>query len=97
MMPIYWTTSARTDLRAIYAYIARDSSIYARRMMSRIKSKVERLKRFPESGSGVEEWDRDDIREIYVGNYRVIHRVFPDRVEILTVIHGAQRLPRLGI
>lgn len=96
MIPIYWTASARLDLQAIYAYIARDSQVYARRMISRIKTKVGRLRRFPESGSRIEEWDRDDIREIYVANYRVIYRVFSDRVEILAVIHGSQRFSQLG-
>ena len=97
MTAILWTAPAQTDLRAIFAYIARDSRIYAQLMIKLIKTKVQRMRRFPESGTKVEEWNRDDFREIYVGNYRVIHRVLSDRVEILAVVHGAQRLPRLGM
>src|SRR5947209_8208244 len=31
MIPIFWTEQARADLRAVHAYIARDSRVYARR------------------------------------------------------------------
>jgi len=41
----------------------------------------------------VDEWDREDVREILVGNYRVIHRVQQDGVTILAVIHAARQLP----
>ena len=40
----------------------------------------------------VEEWQDPSIREIVYGNYRVIHRVRENVVEILTVIHGARLL-----
>ena len=92
-MTIYWTERARSDLRAIYEYIARDSRLYARRMVSRIKKAVQRLRRFPESGSYVPEWARQDVKEIYVGDYRIIYRLRTDGVEILTAFHGARRLP----
>jgi plasmid stabilization system protein ParE len=61
-------------------------------MVNRIKKAVGRLRRFPESGSWVPEWDRPDIREIFVGDYRIIYRIKPERVEILTVFQGARRL-----
>ena len=95
MTPIRWTESARADLRAIHAYIARDSQLYARRTVERIKLAVGRLRRFPRSGGQVPEWDREDLREIYFGNYRVIYRVRTKQVEILAVIHAARRLPEL--
>jgi toxin ParE1/3/4 len=92
MKTIRWTDSARADLRAIHAYIARDSAVYARRMVERIKKAVERLKRFPGSGARVHEWDRPDLREVLVANYRVIYRLSDSVVQIITVIHGASRL-----
>src|SRR5947209_1547262 len=93
MTPIQWTESARADLRAIYAYIARDSRVYARRHVNRIKRAVERIRRFPESGSVVEEWNRPDVREIFVGDYRIVYRFRTLVIEILAVFHGARRLP----
>jgi toxin ParE1/3/4 len=92
MTTIRWTESARADLRAIHAYIARDSRIYARRMVDRLKKAVDRLRQFPGSGPQVPEWDRPDLREILVGNYRVIYRLGDKSVEILTVIHAASEL-----
>jgi toxin ParE1/3/4 len=91
MTRIRWSASARLDLREIQAYIARDSRVYARRFIDRIKKAVESIPRFPDAGSRVPEWDRDDMREIFVGNYRVIYRADAD-VVIIAVIHAARTL-----
>ena len=40
----------------------------------------------------VPEVGRDEIREIIVQSYRIIYRVLPDEVEILTIHHGARLL-----
>jgi plasmid stabilization system protein ParE len=40
----------------------------------------------------VPELGRDDIREVLRGNYRIIYRILPTRVEILAVYHAAQLL-----
>src|SRR5437667_10850 len=74
MKRIRWTEPARDDLRAIHKYIARDSEIYAQRMVDRILRRVEMLETFPEIGGQVEELGRKDIRELIEGNYRIIYR-----------------------
>ena len=61
-------------------------------MVDRLRKAVERLGQFPGSGTRVHEWNRPDLREIVVGNYRVIYRLNDEIVEILTVIHAARRL-----
>ena len=43
-------------------------------------------------GRAVPEFNDEVIREVIVGNYRVIYRVRADAVEILTVFHGARLL-----
>jgi plasmid stabilization system protein ParE len=91
MRRVRWTKAARADLHQIHAYIARDSKIYAQRFVDRIKAAVEDIQIFPEAGARVLEWDRDDIREIFVGDYRVIYRL-RDGVEIIAAIHGARQL-----
>jgi plasmid stabilization system protein ParE len=51
------------------------------------------------SGRAVPEVDRTDIREVVEPPYRIIYRVLPDRIEVLTVMHGAQilrEIPGLG-
>ena len=92
MTRIRWSHAARADLREIHAHIARDSRVYARRFVERIKVAVENIRLFPEAGARVAEWDRDDIREIYVGSYRVIYRI-REVIEVIAVIHGARQLP----
>jgi plasmid stabilization system protein ParE len=47
----------------------------------------------PLAGRRVPEFGRDDVREVIKRGYRVIYRVFGDRVEIVTVREGHRRLP----
>jgi plasmid stabilization system protein ParE len=39
----------------------------------------------------VPELDRDEIRELLFGEYRVIYRLDPKRIVVLTVRHGRRR------
>jgi len=41
----------------------------------------------------IPEWGDESLREVYVHRYRLMYRVREDRIEILTVIHGARLLP----
>lgn len=91
MTPVVWTEAARTDLREIHAYIARDSEAYAHRFIDRIKKAVENARLFPDAASIVPEHADGDLREIFVGNYRVIFRARRE-MQILNVIHAARRL-----
>jgi plasmid stabilization system protein ParE len=92
-MRVRWTTGARSDLREIRAYIARDSERYAAALVKRIRESAARLGRFPGLGAIVEQWNREDLKEIIVGNYRVVYQFMPREVWIVGVIHAARRLP----
>ena len=81
MVRINWTSQALDDLEAICEFIARDASRYAQLFANRVFEVVERLRDFPLSGRMVSEIGRDDIREIILGNYRVIYRITPDKLE----------------
>ena len=50
MAQVRWTLGARTDLREIVEFIARDSETYATVTADRILSAVERLERNPRLG-----------------------------------------------
>ena len=93
-MRVKWTTYATEDLISIQDHIARDSHQYAVVVVDRILHRAIQLESFPESGSVVPEYNRDDIREIFVHSYRIVHQLRPDEVRILTVCHGANPLPR---
>ena len=76
----------------IRTYIASDSESYADRFLARLIQSVDHIAEFPLSGRIVPESAVENIREIIVGNYRVIYRVDPDKLVVLTVIHGARNI-----
>jgi plasmid stabilization system protein ParE len=92
-MKLLWSAQSVTDLDTIYTYIANDSPIYAQRIIDRIIERGEQLVKFPRSGRHVPEFNRPDIREIFEGRYRIIYRIKPDALEIVTVLHGAMQMP----
>jgi len=92
MAKIKWTPQALEDIEAIANFIARDSTHYAGMFTVKVFDVVERLELFPESGRIVPELNRKEIREVILGNYRIIYRVKGDIVEILTVYHSARLL-----
>lgn len=87
---VYWTRQARADLRAIREHIARNAPATARAYVRKLRSKVGRLKQFPFSGEVVPEIGREDLREVLLGNYRIIYRLSESRVDILAVFHGSR-------
>ena len=50
------------------------------------------LGEFLGSGRIVPEIGQDEIREVIVQNYRIMYRVLPGELEILTVRHGARQV-----
>ena len=94
MAQIAWTERARQDLKEIVEYISRDSKAYAQSFALQIREKVDRLGAFPESGTVIPEDRSGSIRQIVVGNYRVLYRHFKGDVFIFTVVHGARDIER---
>jgi plasmid stabilization system protein ParE len=92
MAILVWSAQSREDLDSIHAFIARDAPLAADRFIARVFKSADRLAAFPFSGAVVPEFKREEIREILCGNYRLIYHAAADRVEILTVYHGARLL-----
>lgn len=91
MVQVTWTQQALEDLRAASLYIAHDSPRYAVIFSSRIVEATARLAVFP--NDIVPELGRPDLRELLVGDYRVIYRLKPNLLaEVIAVSHGMQRL-----
>jgi toxin ParE1/3/4 len=91
---VRWTVGARGDLQAIVSYVSRDSPTYAAALANRILAATELLRRHPRLGRVVPEYGDDTIRELIVGNYRVVHRVRDRRVGIVAVVHGSREILR---
>ena len=87
---IVWSALARTRLREIRDYVARDKPQAAERLAMRIVAMVEALRNHPYLGRvGAE----PGIRELVIAStpYLILYRVQGERVIISTIWHGAQR------
>ncbi len=92
MAEIRWTVQAADDLETIVEYIARDSEHYTSLFAINIVDVIELLSISPKRGRVVPEVLKEEIRETFFGNYRIIYRVRFDLVEILTIYHGSRLL-----
>jgi len=79
-------------LDSIALFIAKDSAHYASLFVMDVLDAVQKLKDFPQSGRMVPEAEDPVIREVILGNYRIVYRTNQELVEILTVYHGARLL-----
>lgn len=92
-MTVFWTRNAKRELRAVYDYIAQNSVRYAQGVVDRITRRTKQLSTMPYLGARVPEYDEETIRELVEQSYRIIYRVRADRVDIVSVVHGARPLP----
>ncbi len=92
MVKLRWTQQALDDIEVITDYIAKDSSFYAKMFAKKVFDSVDRIEIFPESGRIVPEINCNNIREILLGNYRIIYRIKTNVIEIITVYHSSRLL-----
>ena len=92
MVEIRWTEQAAEDLEAIAEFIASDSPHYASIFCIDVLAAVERLTTFPDLGRIVPEMSNSTVRELILGNYRIIYRRHSEAAEILTVYHSSRLL-----
>ena len=90
MVRVTWTDPAVEDLEDIRRHIRRASAGIADSVAERIVEASVRLGDFPLSGRIVPEVERQDIREVIHGRYRIMYHVRPDEVQVIAVIHGAR-------
>ncbi len=98
-MKLIWSPFAHQRINEIADYIATDNLEAADKWVNSIYDNVRRLMDFPESGRVVPEVGKDEIREIFFGDYRIIYGIEKKQIKIFTVRHGKQILPTedLGI
>lgn len=87
-MKIVWSPNSIKKLEQIGDYIALDSPGNARKFIDKIISSVERLKKFPLSGSNVPE--SPNLKQVVVQGYRIIYRPTDKSIDIITVLSPAQ-------
>jgi plasmid stabilization system protein ParE len=89
---LIWSATALADVEAIAAFVARDSERYASAVVERMLEAAASLSELSERGRVVPETAEESIREVFVYSWRVIYRVQPSTVTILTVVHQKQLL-----
>jgi toxin ParE1/3/4 len=94
---VKWAIPARDDLRAIFEYIALDSTFYAKKVIHEIVDRGSRIMDMPEVGRIVPEVNGQNVREVFVYSYRIIYQSSPDQITILAVIHGGRNITALDI
>jgi plasmid stabilization system protein ParE len=93
-MRVVWTDRAKARLCQIHAYIAQDQPLNAERVVDRLTRRVGQLAAHPQSGRIVEQYQRDDLRELIEAPYRIIYLILSDRIDIVTVRDSRRVLPR---
>lgn len=92
MAEIKWTLQALDDLESICLFIGRDSPNAAAVFAQRAFRATDPLVNSPRLGKVLPELEIENIREIILGNYRLIYQIQDERVQVLTVHHGARLL-----
>ena len=92
-MRIEWAPQALEDLASLYAFIAQDNPLAARRMVQRIVEAVETL--LPEHPHIGRAGRVPGTRELAIADtpYVVPYRVHHSVLQVLAVHHGARRWP----
>jgi len=81
---IIWSPLSVERLEEIYKYISNDNDSAAKLFLDKIFEKVESLTEYPQRGRKVPEVNREEIREVFLGEYRIIYRVAKNKIIILT-------------
>jgi toxin ParE1/3/4 len=92
-MKIYWSPLAVERLNEIYEYITTENIFAAQNFIENLLNKVETLVSNSERGRKVPESNRNDIREIFEGEYRIVYRLESKNIFILTIRNFKQLLP----
>ena len=92
-MKISWSPLAVERLEDIFEYISKDNLSAAQKLVEKIFEKVETLSINPTRGRKVPEANREEIREVFEGEYRIIYRLESKKISVLTIRNFKQLLP----
>ena len=91
-MKVTWTEQAWERLLEIERFIACDDPGAAARLVDRLIDRGDALADHPDRGRRLPELPESGLRELIVGNYRLVYRRTSVAVEVLTVFEGHRSL-----
>ena len=91
-MNVIWTKEALERLNEIEEYIAQDSPERAEQFVNYLIERGQSVPENPHIGRMVPEILNPDIREIIAKKYRIVFRIQPNSIAILTVFEGHKLL-----
>jgi len=86
---VRFSAQARSDLKEIFDYIARDSRQFAQKTRASLIFRAEDLAQYPYSGRVNEKFADSKLREVISGNYRIAYLIQSEVIIILAVQHSA--------
>ena len=91
---IRWSKRGRLRRMQCVQYIAQESGDWptAWKWEDDVFEAVSHLEEFPLSGSVVREFGRSDVRQVLLGDYRIIYRVKDNIPEIISIRHVRFRI-----
>lgn len=93
MVKINWSELSISDLKSIHDYISQDSKRYASITINKIYHRAQLLIEQPLLGRIVPEFNDSNIRELIIGNYRLVYKVVDKyTLDILRVYSSARLL-----
>ena len=92
-MKLLWTARAQRDLLAIGRYIARDNPRAARTWVESLRVRAREAAKMPQAGRLVPERANEEVREVFLRNYRIVYRIHKNAIHVLTVFEGHRLFP----
>lgn len=92
-MRVYWTPGAQARLLEIQSYLKEHAPAVAGSVAIQLARRALELGGLPAMGKRLDRYRPVEVRELLERPYRLIYRVTPTQVEILTVLHYRQLMP----
>ena len=91
MSRVWFHPEARAELLAAIRFYQQEAAGLGRAMAGEVRSALERISDFPESGSP--DGTPDDLRRVFLDRFpfTLVYRIREEGVEVLAVMHQRQR------
>ena len=93
MTVLRWSEQAVRDLESIRDFIGRDSPRYGQLVVERLVEATSRIETFPKAGRVVPEVGIENVRELIVGDYRIVYRLDDELAVLVTVYRSSMLFP----